>query len=293
MKETNLTSRTYRPLITALAATAVLSTALAPIQGQPTAAATAPGQSSPSAAEETDDDAAVDVGIPGYGPYTVSADLHGSGLDPASATGEDLLSAAVFSADHEDNVAARDAALGALSPERHAVVSAGLQALHAEVPPPDLADPGTPIVVLGNGLNDDGSVAPNLANRLTAAEELATERPQAPVVVSGGADGNGHVEAHAMRDWLIGRGMPAERILLEDQASSTVDNARLSRQVLPEAQGAIVATSADHVHRAVVGFTLAFGPNATVTGVGSPNEPPTPLPGDTGTYRDAVNWYLA
>ena len=94
-----------------------------------------------------------------------------------------------------------------------------------------------------------------------------------------------------MRDWLVDNGVSAGRILVEDRANSTVTNARYSRELLPDAGAVIVVTSENHIHRAVVDFTLAFG--TEVAGVGAPNDPPTAMPGLLWTYRDAVNWFLA
>lgn len=86
--------------------------------------------------------------------------------------------------------------------------------------------------------------------------------------------------------------MREERILVEDQSFSTVSNARFTRDLLPEAAEVIVVTSRDHVHRAVVDFTLAFGPDARVAGVGAPNDPPTVVPGTRGDYLDVMKWCL-
>lgn len=278
-----------RTLIIATAVALFPATAVSP--AQEAAASSLSSSSTAPGGQPGEDGEQLVVDLPGYGPYHLVSDLLSSQLDPNSPP-EDLWSAAAFSADYEGNQPARDAALGALPAARSAEVSAGLQAVHTDVSPPEVAAPDAPIVVLGNGLNDDGSVRPNLENRLAAAEALAGERPQAPVVVSGGRETAGTVEAHAMRDWLIDRGISVERILVEDQSSSTVANARLSRQLVPEATSVIVVTSDNHVHRAVVDFTLAFGPDATVTGAAAPSDPPTAQPGTTGIYRDALNWYL-
>ncbi|HHU67363.1 YdcF family protein [Corynebacterium sp.] len=232
------------------------------------------------------------VDIPGHGPYLISQEVQGGGLDLAAASQEDLLTAAVFSADYESNAAAREAALQALSPERRTLVTAALQALHSDITPASAAPAGAPIAVLGNGLNTDGSVHPNLAHRLEAARELAAAHPTAPIVVSGGPTPDGHVEAHAMRDWLTSQGLPDGRIIVEDRANSTVTNARYSRQLLPGATSVIVVTSENHLRRAVVDFTLAFGADATVAGVGTPTDPPEGMPSSMWTYRDAVNWFL-
>lgn len=296
-EESVLRTSITRPLLIATTVAILLPPVAVPAQAIP------PPLSSLSSAEslssslpdhpvdspETEDEIAVD--IPGYGPYTVSPEIQGTATG-LGASQPDLLSAAAFSADYDDDDVARDTALAALEPERHAEVTAGLAALHSEVTPPGAVGQTAPIVVLGNGLNDDGSVSPNLTNRLQAARELSERRPEAPVVVSGGPTGHGHVESHAMRDWLLAQGVAEHRIIVENNSYSTVSNARLSRETLPESDAVIVVTSQDHVHRAVVDFTLTFGAGTTVAGAEAPNDPPTALPGTTGIYRDVMNWYL-
>ncbi|MDR7330709.1 YdcF family protein [Corynebacterium guangdongense] len=229
------------------------------------------------------------VSVPGYGPYRLSPDLTSA---VGVATGEDLLSAAALSADYEGDAVARDAARSALTPEGRAGVDAALAAIHHPIAPPETVPGSAPIVVLGNGLAPDGSVRPNLANRLEAARQLAVQRPAAPVVASGGPTADGYVESHAMKRWLIDAGVAPERILTEEQSYSTVSNARLTRALLPEAREVLVVSSQDHVHRAVVDVTLAFGPGARVAGVGAQNDPPAAMPDLSGVYRDAVAWYL-
>lgn len=270
---------------------AVLAVALLPCFATPAGAFTSSLSSLPISSSLPGTEKVVLVDVPGYGPYLLSPEVQGAGLNPAAASQEDLLSAAVFSADFENNAAARDAALRALTPGRHAQVSAALNAVHSPVRPPSSVPADSPIVVLGNGLGTGGTVHPNLLNRLVAARELADSRPGAPVVVSGGATPDGFVEAEVMRDWLVDNGVSAGRIIVEGRADSTVTNARYSRELLPDAGAVIVVTSENHVHRAVVDFTLAFGPE--VAGVGAPNDPPTETPGLLWTYRDAVNWFLA
>ena len=267
-----------RTLIATLITAAVLPGTAVPVAASPVA-----GLSPSEVGQE------VVVSVPGYGPYRISPDLISAVGVP---TGEDLLSAAVFSADYEGNVVARDAARSALTPERLAGVDAALAATRHPVAPAETVSELAPIVVLGNGLALDGSVRPNLANRLEAARQLAVQRPAAPVVASGGPTADGYVESHAMRRWLIDAGVAPERILAEEQSHSTVTNARFTRALLPEATEALVVSSQDHIHRAVVDVTLAFGPGTRVAGVGAENSPPAAMPDLSGAYRDAVAWYL-
>lgn len=145
----------------------------------------------------------------------------------------------------------RTAALQSLCPDTRARVTAALSALHVPVTPasspPSPGDVDIPIIVLGNGLNPDGSVHPNLENRLNLALEEASLRPNAPIVVTGGPTTHGFVEAQAMRDWLINHGVSEERLLVEGQAQSTVDNARFTRTLLPHAESITIVTSANQV----------------------------------------------
>lgn len=266
---------------------AVLLTAVT-LPSAPAHATSAPLSSLSSPAPDT----RVLVDIPGFGVYVLHEDVVGRGLRPEAASPEDLLSAAVFSADHEGDMVVRDAALtalAALAPAHHTQVTHALAALHSPIATPDSLAADTPVVVLGERLNEDGSLRPNLRNRLRAALAVAQERPEATVVVTGGPTRPGGTEAHAMRDWLLANGL-TNPLLVEDRSRSTVDNARHTRDLLPTAEAVIIVTSKNHLPRAVVDFTLAFGPH--VAGVGAPDEPPTGMPGLLWTYRDAVHWFL-
>lgn len=276
------------PAAAAMAAVLLLPTMAVPAQALTSSLSSVPGSLPIPGLEKI-----ILVDIPGYGPYLISPEVQGGGLNPGAASPEDLLSAAAFSADFEGNVPARDASLQALGPDRRAQVQAGLRALHSEVTPPSAVDANAPIVVLGNGLNTDGTIHPNLANRLAAAQQLANARPGAPVLVSGGPTPDGHVEADAMGAWLRDRISNPGRIIIEDRANSTINNARYSRALLPQAQSLIVVTSVNHLQRAVVDFTLVFGPEATIAGVGTPNDPPEGMPSKLWSYRDALNFFLA
>ncbi|GAB3690668.1 YdcF family protein [Corynebacterium nasicanis] len=248
----------------------------------------APAQALSSSLSSVVPDDRITVDIPGYGTYALHAEVVGQGLHPERASREKQLAAAAFSADFEGNATARDKALAALDPATRATVTQALAALHSPVRTPDSLAATTPIVVLGERLNDDGTLRPNLVKRLEAALQLARSRPAAEVIVTGGPTGAGHVESHAMRTWLQERGQ--SRVRVEDRSTSTIDSARFTRELLPAAPAVIVVTSDNHLPRAVVDFTLAFGPQ--VAGIGSPTDPPAGMPGPKWTYRDAVFWFL-
>ncbi|WP_232236155.1 YdcF family protein [Nocardia sp. BMG51109] len=119
---------------------------------------------------------------------------------------------------------------------------------------PLIADLGsdTAIVVLGYGLQPDGQMQPELIDRLSAAHIQAVLTPAAPVVVTGGNPEGGVTEAQVMADWLVGRGIPPDRVHLEDRAESTLENAEYSAAMMDSigAHSAVLVTSSDHMYRA-------------------------------------------
>ncbi|MEV6559907.1 YdcF family protein [Nocardia sp. NPDC051756] len=150
--------------------------------------------------------------------------------------------------------------------------------LRSLVPPtpeplPALHGPATAIVVLGYGLLPDGTMRPELVDRLHAGFVQALLAPASPIIVTGGNPHNGVTEARAMADWLVQHGIPAERIHLEPDADSTVQNAERSARIMHAigARDAVVVTSADHIDRAVGTFTAA---GVQVVGAVTPDQVP-------------------
>ncbi|MFD3748413.1 YdcF family protein [Nocardia sp. NPDC058633] len=119
--------------------------------------------------------------------------------------------------------------------------------------------PETAIVVLGYGLMPDGTMRPELGNRLHAALVQAYMSPASPVIVTGGNPRNGVTEAQVMADWLNIRGVARQRLHAETEAGSTAQNAEFSARMM-EALGvtkAVLITSADHMRRALDNFMAA------------------------------------
>lgn len=92
------------------------------------------------------------------------------------------------------------------------------------------------LLVLGAGV-DGETPSLSLLERLGAAYNYLKEHPEAKCVVSGGrGDGENISEAQCMYNWLTSHGISPERILMEDQASSTKENLEFSLALL-EARG--------------------------------------------------------
>ncbi|MET9489761.1 YdcF family protein [Nocardia sp. NPDC006630] len=140
-------------------------------------------------------------------------------------------------------------------------------------PLPAPRGPATAIVVLGYGLLPDGAMRPELVERLQAGCIQALLAPASPVILTGGNARNGVTEAQAMGDWFVSHGISADRIHLEQDAQSTVDNADNSAAIIREigARDAVVVTSADHIARAVRTFIEA---GVNVVGTVTPEQVP-------------------
>ncbi len=129
------------------------------------------------------------------------------------------------------------------------------------------------IVVLGAGLTAS-RVTRLLASRLDRALDLAASRAWCPdgaatIVVSGGqGEDEAVTEASAMAEYLVARGIPADRVLLEDRATTTTENLQLSVALMAEhriGRRIAVVTNSFHVLRS--GMTsLRLGLDATVVG---------------------------
>lgn len=193
-------------------------------------------------------------------------------------TVDDFLSAGAVISDYlGDDFSVRNW-MSLMSPERRTMMSKVIHQLHSPVAGPPLDDgSGTLIVVLGGGLNSDGTVPPAVCSRLEKGPELAHQHPEATVLLSGGRTPSGFVEAESMREWLKEQGLDPNRIVVEGRSWSTVSNAWQSRRVadafgLNYSRGVTVVTNDFHLHRGVTDFTITFGDKAPVYGAhgGSP-----------------------
>jgi uncharacterized SAM-binding protein YcdF (DUF218 family) len=146
------------------------------------------------------------------------------------------------------------------------------------------------IVILGYGLNPDGTMRTILRRRVLTGLTVAQFFPQSPIIVTGGNPENGNSEAGQMRKMLMLLGFPDNRIIVEDNANSTVQNARFSVPLAKEAgtSGIILVTSTTHQGRADGDFADAGG-NLLAT-VSYPDGNPTV--NVTQFARDAISPFV-
>ena len=133
--------------------------------------------------------------------------------------------------------------------------------IYEDTLPDDLpGDDSLCIVVMGFGLNPDGSMRPELKNRLQVAQSLAGKYPNAYVLVTGGQTGavDGVTEAGQMAAWLQKNGLSKSRIIQETQSLSTTANAvntyKLLTRAYPQVDSIAVVTSDYHIAQSCAMF---------------------------------------
>lgn len=113
------------------------------------------------------------------------------------------------------------------------------------------ADRADYAIVLGLAL-ENGKPAPDLLARLDAAREYLNKYPEARLILTGGnADGSGRTEAAVMRDILTERGVPEDRLILEDQAQTTKENFGNIAGIVSAGKPVVMISSDYHMDRAV------------------------------------------
>ncbi len=109
------------------------------------------------------------------------------------------------------------------------------------------------VIVLGCGIRGE-RVSVGLAKRLNKAYEYHEKNPDATIIVSGGQGPQEDIpEALAMKRYLVEKGVPEEKIIMEDKSTSTITNFRNSYSIMKEkgmsTSSVVFVTNAYHVYR--------------------------------------------
>lgn len=111
--------------------------------------------------------------------------------------------------------------------------------------------PSAPVaIVLGAGLNDDGSPKPYLTIRLQDTVRLYQEGRIRAVLVSGDHGQVDYDEVIAMSTWLIEHGVPAHKVVADHAGFDTYDSCVRAHKIFG-VHKALVVTQDFHVRRAV------------------------------------------
>jgi len=113
--------------------------------------------------------------------------------------------------------------------------------------------------VLGAAVWEGGVPSPALRRRVRHAVALALSDPRSDLLLTGGLGRHAPSEARAMREVARAAGLPTERLLLEERATSTDESARFCADILRREgfERVTVVTDRYHVRRVVVAFRQA------------------------------------
>jgi uncharacterized SAM-binding protein YcdF (DUF218 family) len=123
------------------------------------------------------------------------------------------------------------------------------------------------IIVLGGGVNKNGTCPRVVEKRLDLALKLYNKELSNKILLSGNV-GKINVnkkipEAEAMKNYLLKKGFLKEKIILEDKSTTTFENAYYSRKIIDENKynKIILITNTFHMKRAKKIFKFFFGKN--------------------------------
>jgi uncharacterized SAM-binding protein YcdF (DUF218 family) len=118
----------------------------------------------------------------------------------------------------------------------------------------DHTEPTEAALVLGYALAPDGTAQPQLIGRMEHAIDLYKRGVVHHLVLSGGVGKAGRTEAGVMRDQALAAGVPAEALVLDEDARSTVENFACSRPLLERLGSGpvLVVTEPWHMSRAML-----------------------------------------
>lgn len=111
------------------------------------------------------------------------------------------------------------------------------------------------LIVLGAAVHgDEPSLA--LIHRMEGALDYMEKYPESTAILSGGQGKGEHLsEASCMYDWLTAHGVSPDRLIMEDKATSTMENLQFSFKIIrdrgdePDGNIALVSSSY-HLYRA-------------------------------------------
>jgi uncharacterized SAM-binding protein YcdF (DUF218 family) len=105
-------------------------------------------------------------------------------------------------------------------------------------------------IILGNRVNDDGSITKIQEQRLEMALEIEKEFQPDYFILSGGSPNKkaGISEALGMYNYLVDKGFDKDKLILEDQSYSTKQNAEFSIPIAEKLGADIVIVCSSLYH---------------------------------------------
>jgi len=109
-------------------------------------------------------------------------------------------------------------------------------------------------VILGNKVNEDGTLSERLKKRVDKGIELYKDSLIKNILVSGGLGNEGYYEGSKMRDYLIENGIPKQAIIVDNDGNTTDATAKNFRRMHLNAKSIIVITQYFHITRTKLAF---------------------------------------
>ena len=138
------------------------------------------------------------------------------------------------------------------------------------------------IIILGCGIREDGTLTPLLKGRadraMWFAEKQKSSKDKDIIYVASGGQGEDEIisEAQAIKNYLMERDIPEDRILLEDRSTTTYENMKLSKEIIDKNIDETEGTKEDiHVAFSTTGYhvfrsgNIANSVGVHAVGVGS------------------------
>lgn len=112
------------------------------------------------------------------------------------------------------------------------------------------------VIVLGNRLNDDGTISKIQEERLNLAMEIEKEFNPDYFILSGGvANPLAKIsEADAMYNYLVNKGFNKDKLIKEDKSYSTVENAKYSVPIAKALNPDVIMVCTSSYHLANPGY---------------------------------------
>lgn len=109
-------------------------------------------------------------------------------------------------------------------------------------------------IVLGNKVNEDGTLSARLKARVDKAFELYEDSIIQQIIVSGGLGKEGHLEGTVMAEYLQKKGIPSKKIIIDNQGNTTYLTAFNAQTLISKTEKVIVISQHYHIRRCKIVF---------------------------------------
>lgn len=109
-------------------------------------------------------------------------------------------------------------------------------------------------VILGNKVNEDGTLSERLIKRLDKGIDLYNDTIIGYIVVSGGLGKEGFYEGTKMAEYLVEKGIPTEKIIIDDSGTTTAATAANFRKMDLKVNSVTVISQYHHISRTKLAF---------------------------------------